>query len=35
MRRNFGEILYVKACSMYSVLVTATRKHIVYTTRKN
>jgi len=31
---NFAEVLYIEALSTYSVLVTATQKHIVYLTLK-
>lgn len=34
LRLNFDEVLYIEAMSAYSVLVTATRKHIIYTTLK-
>ena len=32
MRLNFDDVLYVEALSTYSVLVTATHKHIIYAT---
>ena len=32
---NFDDVLYIEALSTYSVLVTATQKHIVYLTLKN
>ncbi|RZK62692.1 MAG: LytTR family transcriptional regulator, partial [Hymenobacter sp.] len=32
---DFNEVLYIEALSTYSVLVTATHKHIVYLTLKN
>ena len=32
---NFDDVLYIEALSTYSVLVTATHKHIVYLTLKN
>lgn len=35
MRLNFDEVLYIEALSTYSVLVTATHKHIVYATLKS
>jgi two-component system LytT family response regulator len=34
VRVNFDEVLYIEAMSMYSVLVTAKHKHIVYATLK-
>lgn len=34
LRLNFGELLYIEAMSTYSVIVTATHKHIVYATLK-
>ncbi|GAB3854690.1 LytTR family DNA-binding domain-containing protein [Hymenobacter terrigena] len=35
VRINFDEVYYIEAMSTYSVLVTATHKHIVHTTLKN
>ena len=35
VRLNFEEVLYIEALSTYSVLVTATQKHIVYATLKS
>jgi len=35
MRLNFDEVLYIEALSTYSVLVTASHKHIVYATLKS
>ena len=35
MRLDFDEVLYIEALSTYSVLVTATHKHIVYATLKS
>ena len=35
VRLNFDEVLYIEALATYSVLVTATQKHIVYATLKS
>jgi two-component system, LytTR family, response regulator len=35
MRLNFDDVLYIEAMSTYSVLVTATHKHIIYATLKS
>lgn len=35
VRLNFDEVLFIEALSTYSVLVTATQKHIVYATLKS
>ena len=35
VRLNFAEVLYIEAMSAYSVIVTATRKHIVLSTLKS
>lgn len=34
LRLNFDEVLYIEAMSAYSLLVTASRKHIIYATLK-